>query len=516
MPEISTHHQAINPRRLPKWDVEQGPANYVTLVATQLLSSGLALGTVWMATRELGSSGYGSVVAIMAASQLLSHVAVNWTALSLFRHGCEEFVQTGRIAHAFWTRLYLLALSILALAVTGSLWWSTVSTWLKLPPLAIWLVAAHLVTIALWMHVQQSLQAAKLPRWNGSLLAAERATVLLVVLFVAVRGNASILLVASAYIVGPLVASLVGIWRIWTLVFPPDTWDRALLKRMLTFSAPLIPFAILAFLSTNFLDAFFISHFLSLSDLGVFQLAYQMAGSFSMLPILAGSLLLPLFVTLDADSAGDRMSLYFRNVLPMLTLAWSLAAASFAFVSAMIVNWFFGEEFHSASSLVWPLCAGFAINGPVPMGYAVLANARSLTYLSTVTSAVMATSNLILNLLWIPRFGLVGCAWATACSYGLATLAWTLLSHRAQPASRSWAALAAAPALAGTIYMAWRHQPSEALLTAVTVAILILLLGRRSLASTRELFAAAGYFQISKGSVTVARSAVVPDNKTLL
>lgn len=469
-----------------------------------------------MATRELGSSGYGSVVAIMAASQLLSHIAVNWTALSLFRHGCEEFVKTGRIARAFWTRLYLLALSILALAVTASLWWSPVSSWLKLPPLAIWLVAAHLVAIALWVQVQQSLQAAKLPRWNGSLLAAERATVLLVVLFVAARGNASILWIATAYIVGPVVAALAGIWRIWTLVSPPDTWDRELLRRMLTFSAPLIPFAILAFLSTNFLDAFFISHFLSLSDLGVFQLAYQMAGSFSMLPILAGSLLLPLFVTLDADGGGDRMNLYFRDILPMLTLAWSLAAASFAFVSSMVVNGLFGEEFQTASFLVWPLCAGFAINGPVPMGYAALANARSLTYLSTVTSAVMAISNLALNLIWIPRFGLVGCAWATACSFGLATLAWTLLSHRSQPASRSWAVLATAPGLAGALEMAWRHRPSEALFTAVSVAILVLILGRRSFASTRELFAALGYFQISKGSIEGAPSAVATDNKTLL
>ena len=51
--------------------------------------------------------------------------------------------------------------------------------------------------------------------------------------------------------------------------FPVLGIDRALLKRMLTFSLPVLPASLVGYMSSNYLDAFFITHYLSRADLGV-------------------------------------------------------------------------------------------------------------------------------------------------------------------------------------------------------------------------------------------------------
>ncbi|HMV51583.1 MAG TPA: hypothetical protein PKD31_27825, partial [Blastocatellia bacterium] len=98
-------------RRSAAWDVLAGPRNYLTLVFTQFISSLSALATVWLLTRLLGASGYGQVAALIAAAFLIGTAALNWSAMSLARIGCEEFVETGRLTNTFWTRTYLLALN---------------------------------------------------------------------------------------------------------------------------------------------------------------------------------------------------------------------------------------------------------------------------------------------------------------------------------------------------------------------------------------------------------------------
>src|SRR5437870_13070630 len=84
-----------NYRRDATWDLAQGPKNYVSLVSAQIASALLSFAAVALATRYLGSSGYGGVVAIIAASQAIGQLGVNWTAVSLSIYGVEEVVDTG-------------------------------------------------------------------------------------------------------------------------------------------------------------------------------------------------------------------------------------------------------------------------------------------------------------------------------------------------------------------------------------------------------------------------------------
>src|SRR5438445_3387835 len=120
-------------RRGASWDLVQGPKNYLSLVSAQVVSAVLSFAAVWLATRLLGPTGYGGVVAIVAGSQAIGQLTVNWTAVSLSRHGVEEFVETGRVAKAFWTRFWILVPNVLLVGVTSPFWLPYLSALLKLP-----------------------------------------------------------------------------------------------------------------------------------------------------------------------------------------------------------------------------------------------------------------------------------------------------------------------------------------------------------------------------------------------
>lgn len=438
-------------RRSVDWDLRQGPKNYLSLVAAQIASGLLSFVSVWLATQLLGSTGYGGVVAIIAASQAIGQLAVHWTAASLSRYGVQEFVQTGSISKPFWTRFWILVPNAVLVLATSWLWLPFLSSLLKLPPQAYMLVLAHFLTNALWIHVQQGLQGAKLIRLQGSLLTLERVIVFLVILACVISGQASFLRIALAYILAPIVASAAGFWAMRQLIFPIAGLDRDLLRQMLKFSLPVLPASLVGYMSTNYLDAFFITHYLSGAHLGVYAVVYLISGTSLQLPLLVGSVLIPLFITLQIDGSDDRARRFMLNGLPLLTLMWGVACSFVAAFGSYIFPQIFGEQFREMGKLLWPLMAAAALAGPLLMGYAPFSHSKSVTYIAMLAAIASALVNVVLNFLLIPRFGLVGCAWATTIAFALHLVVVIVLVHWRLLSGRSWTFLAVLPPVVGAL-----------------------------------------------------------------
>ncbi len=492
----STASQIDDHRRSAKWDISSGPKNYAALVGTQGASAILALASVCLATRRLGPAGYGGIAAILAASICINQLVVSWTAISLSRYGCEEFVETGRITRAFWTRVLILVPNLLLVAVSLPLWLPPLTKWLRLPSDVYVLILAHLVATVFWLHVQHVLLAAKLPRVQAIMLAAERAFIFVVLLGFALIVEPTARVFIWAYILGPLGAGIVGLWRLRQLITfdkcPNQTkfifflWkndvyfvqgliavDRPLLKKMIAFSMPLLPFSILGYFSTSSLDAMFISSFLSTASLGVYVMAAQLSGMLMQLPAQMGSLLLPLFVTLQMHQGDDKIALYCQGVLPLLTLAWSISCAIFAALGTYLLPVILGSDFQESGLLLWPLLAAASLAGPVMMGYGPIANARAIPYVVSVAAAISAGMNIMLNILLIPHYGLMGCAWATVASYGASLMTVLYLVRRHVAWRQGWIVQAVTPAVVGEAYHTWYRDEFGALGLAVCVTVMV-------------------------------------------
>ena len=170
---------ATSDRRKAEWDLAAAADNYAALAFGQLAGALLSFWALSIVSRALEAPGYGRVVAILALSQAVAQVALHWSVLSLYRHGCQEFVETGRVASTFWTRAFILAASASAVAVTAPLWFGPLLGWFGMPPEAAWLVPIHAAASAISIHVHYALLAAKRPRFQSFALVLSRAVLVL-------------------------------------------------------------------------------------------------------------------------------------------------------------------------------------------------------------------------------------------------------------------------------------------------------------------------------------------------
>lgn len=445
------------------------------MIGSQGASLVLGFSASWLATRAFGQTDFGTLVAVIAAAQCINHMVFNWTAPAVMRFGCEEFVATGSVARTFWTRLALLSGGLLFIGATAAFWFGPLAGLLRIPDWSMLWVLAHLTTTSLWFHVQQTLQAAKLPRVQGFLVALERGQVVLGLLLAPeLTKLVPLNILLTVYTASPLAVAAAGLWHLRHALAERPQIDRALLEKMIRFSLPLIPFSLLVYFTSQNLDLFFITRYLGVARLGVYFIAYQLAGAAMQLPTLAGSLLLPLMITYHHEKSSDKMDVFFSEYLPVLSLLWSVCCVIIAVTGGWLLPYVFGDPFRETSRLLWPMMATSALAGPILVAYGPASNAWSATYMNTVTAAAAAVVNVALNLILIPRFGLMGCAWASVGSCAVGALSWTGLIHKIVPScSRARVLEAALPAVMGAALAASGWPNTTSLLAGIMTALII-------------------------------------------
>ncbi|MFN0140826.1 MAG: lipopolysaccharide biosynthesis protein [Pyrinomonadaceae bacterium] len=482
-PEIKQQTLRPHERQSSSWDIRNAPRNYAALVAYQILSAAFSFGAVWLITRHLGSEGYGGIVAIIAASQV-AQVFINWTSTAVVRFGVDEFVETEKISRTFWVRLLVLIVNLAVVVLISRLWFPTLADWLKLQSETFWLVIAHFAVTVLWIHVQMSLQAAKLPRIQGLLQMIERLLIFAGVFTLTAAANLKPSLAMLCYIIAPAVMILAGLFKLRHFISARFDIDRAFVRKIVAYSVPLLPFSLVGYFSGSYVDAIFISKFLSTQDLGVYSLATQINGTALQLPTIANTLLLPLFVTMQRENDNQRSANYFRNILPSLTLVWGLTCTVLAFITYFAIPLFFREEFRAAAAPLWILLAASTIAMPVAIGYSVLSNATSTTYISLIAGVLAAITNIIANFVLIPRHGLAGCAAATAAAFFVSAATFAVLIRRNLKLPLSWTAAAFLPCIAGAASLFILQSPWLGLAVCVALSFLIAYLQRDSLRKT--------------------------------
>jgi O-antigen/teichoic acid export membrane protein len=106
----------------------------------------------------------------------------------------------------------------------------------------------------------------------------------------------------------------------------------------------------------------------------------------------------------------------------------SLAGALVVLALGKPILWLFGESFVSGYPVMVVLAAGLlirALAGPL-QGLLVVAGQQNLAALALGAATLV---NVVLNLLFIPRYGLLGAGVATAMAFAVESLLFFLLSR---------------------------------------------------------------------------------------
>lgn len=459
-------------RRSSDWDVQNAHKNYLSLVLTQIASAAFAFASIWLITKALGSEGYGSVVAVIAASYV-AQIFVNWTGVAIVRFGVDEFIETEKIAQAFWLRLFILIPNLLLVLLLSNFWFPPLAAWLKLSSETLWLVFLHFAAMALWVHIQFSLQAVKMPRLQGGLLTIERILVFFSLLILFICGRLDPVSALISYACAALLMIFVGLFVLRAFIFVPISFNWTYLRKILVFSFPLIPFTLSSYLSSSYLDAIFISKFLSIHDLGLYSVATHINGITLQLPTLANNLLLPLFISLQREGLTSRLQHYFKHNFPTFILLWGLFTTIAAFISYFLIPQILGAEFIPSVHPLWILFATSVLSLPPLIGYGSLSNAASTTYIPMISAIVAAIVNIAFNFLLIPLFGLEGCAWATSIMNLFFSLCFFILLRRVEEIPVSWSFWAMIPSIGGAVCLTITGNPYWAMAICLTSAFFV-------------------------------------------
>lgn len=249
------------------------------------------------------------------------------------------------------------------------------------------------------------------------------------------RANAAIS-VATLLVLLPFVAPKLGF-----------VWDRRDLRKMLPFGLATVP-AYLGAMMVQVIDRPIVQHLRGFSELGVYQANYRMGFAMMVFVSVFDYAWRPFFLRQYATQ-GDASRALFARVFTYTTLFLLLAFLALAF----FLPWFVGVRlpFVRRSLLRPDYLSGVGVIPVVLLAYVFQGfytnfiagiYIREKTGRLPVVTGLGALVNVAANLLLIPRFGILGAAYATLLAYMVMALVLYVFAQRVFPIPYEWGRLA--------------------------------------------------------------------------
>lgn len=380
---------------------------------------------VW--TRLLAPEQYGRYALVIAAVGLVNKVVFGWLRLGVLRF----LPGLGRDSRGF--RSTLKVGFALLVALTGLL--GAISMLLTSDPAHRGLLACGIVL--LWT---QSLFELHLEIVRSELSPVRYGLLTLLKSLLALAlGAALVKLGLGAYglilglALGMLVAAAPEVWRQFRGA-PIRLCDRAWLRQLWVYGAPLSGTAALAFVVVSS-DRFLIAWLLREDAVGRYAVGYDVASSAMVLLMMIINLAAyPLAVrALEQRGSAAAAQALLQNCTALLGIGLP-AMLGLVLLAPNLAQVLVGQPFRVDATALIPVVAVAALLNGIKEYHFDLAFqlGRHTIWQLWITSAT-AAANVVLNLWWIPIFGIMGAAYATLAAFALGlALSWWL-GRRAFP-----------------------------------------------------------------------------------
>jgi len=364
-------------------------------------------------TRLLSPDEFGRYALLIAGVGLINVVVFQWLRLVAVRFLPEQTVPEHFLGGILAQFCLLAAISSLV-GLGLALFWPN-PIWQRLLVLAVPLLVSQAA-----MELTLEIMRARLkPGRYGLLLGSKSAIALGVGAVLAWMGfgaAAPVWGLISGQTVGLLIFG-VSVWMYIDIRWPSiDQW-----RQQLAYGLPLMAtFALVWVISSS--DRIMLAWFLDDDAAGVYSAGYDLAfQSLTLVATIINSAAYPLAVK-ALENGGERRAREQMTSNGELIIAAAMACATGLIALApFLLNVFIGGAFRSAASSVFPvIVAAAALASIKSFHFDIAFHLGKKSSILFLISAVAALLNIVLNVLLIPRMGIVGSAWATLVAYGVA------------------------------------------------------------------------------------------------
>lgn len=265
---------------------------------------------------------------------------------------------------------------------------------------------------------QQRIGAYNLLDLGGKVLVLPLVVIILFVL----KGGVQELVLAGLAM--SAVMSLVTVRQAFRDVTDPFTFDARLFRRMLAFGFRSYVACALAFLIIRS-DMLLVNYFLGTAQAGVYAVAVNLADLLLVFPTAVGTMLFPRISAQPADD-GVLTAAACRHTLAGMAVLCLGAGV----LAGPLVHIVYGRAFEGAAVPFVLLLPGVLALSLETIFMNDLAG-RGLPPVVIVVPGVGLAINVLLNFIFIPRFGLSAAAIASSIAYGaMLVIAWTAFARR--------------------------------------------------------------------------------------
>jgi O-antigen/teichoic acid export membrane protein len=191
-------------------------------------------------------------------------------------------------------------------------------------------------------------------------------------------------------------------------------FDLALAKKLLKSSFPLI-FAAIAVSVYMRIDQIMIKEMLGDYEVGIYSAAVRLSEAFYFIPTIIAASLFPAILNAQKDNE-ELANLRQQRLYSLMVWIAIFIAFTLTFSSDWLVKLLFGSAYLDAGQVlrVHAWASIFVFLGVAGSKWLIANDLQIINLYNTVLGAIL---NITLNLILIPKFGLVGAAYATLISY---------------------------------------------------------------------------------------------------
>ena len=278
-------------------------------------------------------------------------------------------------------------------------------------------------------------------------------------------------------------------WIAWRSMRP--ALDRPALRASVAYALPFVPHRLSNWV-LNVSDRIVLENFVPLDALGLYTVGYRFGLTLAALLDAVNLAWVPFYFRTAKEEGGRevlaRLVTYYVYVLVFVTLGTVLLSREVVYLMA-------APRYHPSAAVVPPVAIAYGLHGL----YLVMVSGPSYvkrTAQIPLFTGIAAVVNIAINLLLIPRYGMMVAAWSTLAAFLVRTLLITAFSLRVHPLPYDWRRMALAGLIGVGLGMGWFIDTGSwwgdlgakaALLALYPVAAWLVLLTAREKAGVRAL-----------------------------
>ena len=183
------------------------------------------------------------------------------------------------------------------------------------------------------------------------------------------------------------------------------------IKYILTYSIPLIPYALSGVILAQF-DRIMVNNIIDSASAGLYSLGYNIG---MLLLLVIGSTqkaLIPDFFKFLDNNEYNRLDALFKKVFSIVTIV----ALGLVLLAKEIVVILADKKFHAGLNVVPIVVIGYIFYGMFVV-YGMYPGYKKKTLFISIVALTAGVSNIILNAIFIPKYGYIAAAYTTVASY---------------------------------------------------------------------------------------------------